>query len=40
MGQNFGLITKITESEIDLKEIVQDSAGDWTERTSTLILQE
>ena len=40
MGQNFGLITKITESEIDLKEIVQDSAGDWTERTSALTLQE
>lgn len=40
MGQNFGLITKITESEINLKEIVQDSAGDWTERTSALTLQE
>lgn len=40
MGQNFGLITKITGSEINLKEIVQDSAGDWTERTSALTLQE
>ena len=40
IGQNFGLITKITESEIKLKEIVQDSAGDWTERTSALTLQE
>lgn len=40
MGQNFGRITKITESEISLKEIVQDSAGDWTERTSALTLQE
>lgn len=40
MGQNFGLITKITETEIDLKEIVLDSAGDWTERTSALTLQE
>jgi type IV pilus assembly protein PilP len=39
-GQNFGLITQITESEVTLREIVQDSAGDWTERTSTLILQE
>ena len=34
MGQNFGLITDITESEIKLKEIVQDSAGDWAERQS------
>lgn len=40
MGQNFGLITKITDTEITLKEVVQDSAGDWAERTSTLTLQE
>lgn len=40
MGQNFGLITKITDNQITLKEIVQDSAGDWAERTSTLTLQE
>lgn len=40
MGQNYGLITQITDNEITLKEIVQDSAGDWTERTSTLTLQE
>jgi len=39
-GQNFGLITQITDSEVTLREIVQDSAGDWSERTSTLILQE
>jgi type IV pilus assembly protein PilP len=40
VGQNFGLITKISDSEVTLREIVQDSAGDWSERTSTLILQE
>ena len=40
MGQDFGLITRISETEIILKEIVQDSAGEWTERTSTLTLQE
>lgn len=40
MGQNFGLITQIGESEVSLRETVQDSAGDWTERSSTLILQE
>lgn len=39
-GQNFGLITQITDSEVSLREIVQDSAGDWSERTSALILQE
>jgi len=40
MGQNFGRITRISDSEVTLREIVQDSAGDWSERTSTLVLQE
>ena len=39
MGQNFGVITKISEEEVALKELVQDSAGDWVERESTLLLQ-
>jgi type IV pilus assembly protein PilP len=41
VGQNFGMITKITDSEIVLKEIVQDElSGDWIERVSNLALQE
>lgn len=40
IGQNFGLVTQIGDSEVTLREIVQDSAGDWSERISTLILQE
>ncbi len=40
MGQNFGLVTKITETEVDLKEIVQDAAGEWIERPTKLELQE
>lgn len=40
MGQNFGLITEVTEQDIKLKEIVQDSAGDWAERQSVLPLLE
>ena len=40
VGQNYGKITKITETEIALREIVQDAAGEWTERTSSLQLQE
>lgn len=40
MGQNFGVVTKISDAEVALKELVQDAAGDWTERTSTLQLQE
>lgn len=40
MGQNFGIITDINETEVTLKELVPDSLGDYTERTSTLQLQE
>ncbi|HUL42454.1 MAG TPA: pilus assembly protein PilP [Burkholderiales bacterium] len=38
MGQNFGLVTAVTESSLKLKELVQDSTGDWTERDSSLQL--
>jgi type IV pilus assembly protein PilP len=40
MGQNFGVITGIDESQIALKELVQDSGGEWVERDSTLQMQE
>jgi type IV pilus assembly protein PilP len=40
MGQNFGLITTITDSQIQLRELIQDAVGDWTERQSILQLQE
>ncbi|MFZ6638124.1 pilus assembly protein PilP [Undibacterium sp. TC4M20W] len=40
LGQNFGMVTKISENEIEIKETVQDAAGDWTERQSKLELQE
>ncbi|HEY7674590.1 MAG TPA: pilus assembly protein PilP [Burkholderiales bacterium] len=40
IGQNFGLITTISESQIQVRELIQDAAGDWTERQSTLQLQE
>lgn len=40
LGQNFGLITKVSETEITLREIVQDAAGEYVERMSTLQLQE
>ena len=40
LGQNYGKITKITETVVTLREIVQDAAGEWTERTGSLQLQE
>lgn len=40
LGQNYGRITHITETGVHLREIVQDGAGQWTERATTLSLQE
>ena len=40
LGQNYGKITRVGESEVVLRELVQDAAGDWVERTATLQLQE
>ena len=38
-GQNFGRIVAISESEVRLRELVQDGAGDWAERDTVLQLQ-
>ena len=40
MGQNFGVVTGIDESQISLKELIQDSGGEWVERESALQLVE
>jgi type IV pilus assembly protein PilP len=40
LGQNFGKIVKVGETEVVLREIVQDAAGEWIERPATLQLQE
>ena len=40
IGLNFGQITSVSEAEIKVKEMMQDSAGDWTERESSLQLAE
>ena len=40
LGQNYGRITKVSETGLSLREIVQDAAGEWIERTATLQLQE
>jgi type IV pilus assembly protein PilP len=39
LGQNFGRVNRITETETQLNEIVQDAAGEWVERPSKLELQ-
>ena len=40
MGENHGKITRITESGIELKEIVPDGRGGWIERKNKLSLSE
>ena len=40
LGQNYGKVSKITETEITLREIVQDAVGEWIERVATIQLQE
>lgn len=40
LGQNYGRIVKVGETEVVLREIVQDAAGEWVERPATLQLQE
>ncbi len=40
LGQNFGRITAVSENSIKLKELVQDSNGNWEEKEQTLLLQE
>ena len=43
LGQDFGVVTAITDSEVRIKELVQDPTGqtaDWVERQSSLQLRE
>jgi len=41
MGQNFGIVTAVSETVITLKEVIQDPAnGGWSERSASLQLLE
>ena len=40
LGQNSGMINKITEEKVDLIELIQGSMGDWVEREANLTLLE
>ena len=39
IGTDYGLVTSVTESAVNIKETVQDASGDWVERLSKLELQ-
>ncbi|WP_426175797.1 pilus assembly protein PilP [Massilia sp. TWR1-2-2] len=40
IGQNYGLVTGVSEGAVNIKEVVQDAGGEWVERLSKLELQE
>ncbi|MES3015910.1 MAG: pilus assembly protein PilP [Pseudomonadota bacterium] len=40
VGQNYGKIVKITETEVTVREVIQDAAGEWIERPTSLQLQD
>lgn len=40
IGQNFGQVTRVTEGELEVKELFQDGAGDWSEKLTVVPLQE
>ncbi len=39
IGQNFGRVIRISETEVELRELYQDAAGEWEERPQKLELQ-
>lgn len=39
IGQNFGVVTQVGDDAVDIREVVQDAAGDWVERMARLELQ-
>jgi type IV pilus assembly protein PilP len=40
LGQNSGMIRKITEEKVNLIELIQGAMGDWVEREASLALME
>jgi len=39
IGQNFGIVTRVSEDAVNIREVVQDSTGEWVERMAKLELQ-
>ena len=39
IGQNFGVVTHVADDAVAIREVVQDAAGEWTQRTTKLELQ-
>ncbi|HEU4851305.1 MAG TPA: pilus assembly protein PilP [Telluria sp.] len=40
VGQNYGVVTAVSDVAVDIRETVQDATGDWVERMTKLELLE
>jgi type IV pilus assembly protein PilP len=40
IGQNYGVVTSVSETAVEVRETVQDATGDWVERMTKLELLE
>ncbi len=40
LGQNFGMVTRITDDKINVVELIQNPLGDWIEREASLAISE
>lgn len=40
LGQNYGLVTAVSDEAVIVKEVVQDAGGEWVERIAKLELQD
>lgn len=40
LGQNYGRVTKVEETRVEIRELIQDASGDWVARTAALQLQD
>ncbi len=40
LGVNFGRVTSVSESEVLLTEVIEDSSGEWSEKQSSVTLVE
>lgn len=40
IGQNFGTISKVTDSDLEIRELMQDGSGEWSESKAMLTLVE
>ena len=40
VGQNYGLVTRITEGKVRITELIQGPTGQWVQREANLALSE